>query len=476
MNRPAEMVRVANTAIREGVSAIRRQSERTLMLGTILILSAVSAAMLIVLSKYYWFDVSTSLLFPELDTDYDWSIYHGMTANPWEHDPLYPGDENDYVAAGLVPQVFFELFGRWLHAPRLGSVAYLFVLTIAVLSPALWAARGTRGRARVAVIVACGAAALPAWAAIYRANSVGFLAPLGLMFLLALSRRRWGMVAITVVLAALVKPHFVALVVVLFSVRQWRLGGITVAAALLSNLAAYLVWPRDFPGTVVRSIVNALHHDSKTGVGELLWNVSFAKGFLLIPDSFAASNAGGKVPEGFLAGPRAYIGYVVLAVIVVCLMALGRRIPPVMAGMVLLAAAALSTATSFHYYLVFALPIAALVVRDADGPPGFGLFDRLGAQRDRRRAVGVCVSLAAALSIARLPLPGPLIRDCSQSWLYCLTFVPTTVLLTPLLWLIACTVIIVSYARRPASVPEGRPEQAPNSGIEYRTRTAQQLD
>ncbi len=30
----------------------------------------------------------------------------------------------------------------------------------------------------------------------------------------------------------------------------------------------------------------------------------------------------------------------------------------------------------FHYYLVFVLPVAALVVRDPDGPPGAGIFDQ----------------------------------------------------------------------------------------------------
>ncbi len=111
---------------------------------------------------------------------------------------------------------------------------------------------------------------------------------------------------------------------------------------------------------------------------------------------------------------------------------------------------------SYSYYLVFALPVAALVVRDPDGPAGCGIFDQLVAVGDRRRAVGICVSLAAALSIARVALPGPptMILIGSQPGVLGLNgttpVFPTTELLAPLLWLAACTAIIVSYARRPA--------------------------
>jgi hypothetical protein len=475
VSRPVEVLRGADTAVRQGVLAIFHQSERNLLLSSILLLSVVSATT-VYITQHYPIDVESSLIHPKTPSDYGWSIGQGMRPNPWEPHPQL--DQNDYLAAGLVPALFFASLAGWLHAPRLGYLAYLLVLTIAVLSPAVWAARGARGLARVVVFVACGAAAVPAWTVIYRANSVGFVAPIGLAFLVALCRRRWGTVAVMVVLAALVKPQFAVLAVVLFAVRQWRSGGIAVAAVVISNLAAYLLWPRDFPQTIVRSIHYALnHHGTFNTSVDQLWNVSFAKGLLLIPDGIAALNAGfhgptrlkdgylivnagGTVPEGFMAGPRSLIGWVVLVVVVVCVLALGRRIPPVMAGIALLATASLFPALSFHYYLVFALPIAALVARDPDGPPGSGIFDQLSARGDRRRAVGVCVTLAAALSIARIALPVPLLPNagpliaamdqCSHEPLHCSTFVPTTAWLAPVLWFIACAVIIVSYARKPA--------------------------
>jgi hypothetical protein len=324
----------------------------------------------------------------------------------------------------------------------------MLVLTIAVLAPAVWAARGARGLERVVVFVALGAAAIPAWVVIDRGNSVGFVAPIGLVFLVALRRRRWGLVAIMVVLAALVKPQFAVLAVALFAARQWRLGGIALSGVVITNLGAYLLWPRDFPKTIVQSIHNALRHESLMPIGSM-YNVSFAKILAdiaaLNPDIAALNRS------GFLNGFVPLIGYVVLVLVAVSVLALGRRIPPVMVGIALLATVSLSLALAYHYYLVFALPVAALVARDPDGPPGSGIFDRLATHGDRRRAVGICVSVAAALSIAHialpaLPIPVPTpapgsapgsIYDTSASW-------------APILWLIACAVIIVSYARRPA--------------------------
>jgi hypothetical protein len=289
----------------------------------------------------------------------------------------------------------------------------------------------------VVVFVACGVAAVPAWVAIDRANSVAIAAPVALVFLVAQLRQRWGLVAVAVVLAALIKPQFAVLAFALFAARQWRWGGIAIAGVVVSQLAAYLLWWRDFPYTIVQTIHNAQSYVSSSQILAGLYNVSFAKALLFIPDAVKLQQTGGKMPDGFLDGPRKMIGSLVLLVVVAGVLALGRRIPPVMAGIALLAAASLFPALTYHYYLVFAIPVAALVARDPDGPPGTGLFDRLAVLGDRRRAVGICVSLAAALTIAQIA---------------------GYTVITPILWLVACATILVSYARRPAASGPSDPE------------------
>ncbi|WP_077098806.1 glycosyltransferase family 87 protein [Mycobacterium terramassiliense] len=433
-----------------------------------------------VLGQYFSIDALSSLVFVPDDCQVDWgtrvgrhcfSDYGiqanvGMQANPWgsnvvtlpDHSSLQFGFSN-YPAAGMLPQTVFGFLGRALHAPKLGLVAYLLLLTMAALTPAVWAARGARGLERVVVFFACGTAAIPAWMVIDRGNSTGFVVPIALAFLVALCRQRWGLVTVMVILAALVKPQFAVLGMVLFAARQWRWAGTAVAGVALSNIAAYLLWPRDFPQTIVQSIHNTLGYGSFKALIGL--NVSFGKALLILPDSLEARATGGNLPDGFLAGPRSVIGYVVLLLVVVSVLALGRRIPPVLVGIMLLATACLFPAVVLPYYLAFALPIAALVVRDPAGPPGTGIFDRLATVGDGRRAVGICVTLAAALSIAHIALPSPPLRaeivgavqhglEMPDRWV-----VVTTASFAALLWLLACGVIVGSFARRPAPIPSG---------------------
>jgi hypothetical protein len=479
VKRPIEIAEGAVSTLRNQISAVANQSERTLLLGAVLLISAVSALVGYMLTQYYSVDVLSSLVSNPEDciinwephigrhcvSDYNLPLTFGMRPNPWAPLPLFlPPDfhptYNNYPAAAMLPQLTFGLLAKWLSAPQLGLLVYLLALTIAALTPAVWAARGARGLERVVIFVVCGAAAIPAWMVLDRGNSVALLAPVGLIFLVALCRRRWGLVAIMVVLATLIKPQFVLLAVALFAARQWRMGGVAVAGAVTSSLAAYLLWPSNFPGTITQSIHNTLSYGSpQQAIG--FRNVSFGRALLLIPDALKVAQTGGKIPDDYLAGPRSLAGYAALVIIVICVLALGSRIPPVLTGIVLLAGATLFPALVFHYYLVFVLPIAAVVIRDPDGPPSAGIFDQLATHRGGRRAVGICVSLAVALSIAQVAVPGrPLLEPVfgpivgSPEVIGVVgsrPLVVTTVFLVPIAWLIACTVIIVSYARRPAS-------------------------
>ncbi len=485
MKRPAEALRGARSAARDQAMAIADQPARTILLGTVLLASALSAVTCYVLTQYYSLDVLSYLVAIPEDCWLDWGVNVGrhcfsdysvpvgyaMQANPWDPYPLYGLPDfkpahNNYAAAGIVPQLVFGLLGTWLGAPRLGLLGYLLAITIAVLTPAVWAARGARGLERVVVFVACGAAAIPAWTVIDRGNSLGFLVPIALVFLVALCRRRWGLVTIMVILAALVKPQFALLAVVLFAARQWRQGGIAVAGVVVSNLAAYLLWPRDFPHTIPQSVHNTLGYGwFQQLVG--LRNVSFSRAILWVPDAIKSSQTGGTIPDGFLAAPRSLIGYVVVLLVVACVIAMGRRIPPVMVGIVLLPTAALFPALVADYYLVFVLPIAALVARDPDGPPGAGIFERLAAQGNRRPVVGICVSLATALSIAQIALSTQAIKEPVLGQMGVVgivgyrTLALTTVGLTPIFWLVASAAILVSYARKPASAATDAPEELP---------------
>lgn len=489
MNRPLEALSAKAIATRESIAAVTSQSERTLLLNTILLASTVSAVTAYILTQCYSVNVLATLTSVPEDCWLDWGMNVGrhcfsdyaMIAtmgkgpHPWDSPiVLPPGYESiaiGFPAAGRLTHMFFGLPAYWLGSPRLGLIAYVTALTIAVLSPAIWAARGARGLERLVIFVALGAAAIPAWGVVDRGNSTGFVVPVALVFFVALARQRWGLAAVMVILAAMIKPQFAVLAMVFFVARQWRWGGITIFGIVASNLAAYLLWPRGFPGTITQSAHDILKFNNSFKGLQDPRNVSFARALTLIPDSIKTYQIG-KLPEDFLAGPRALLGVAVLAIVLASLLALGRRIPPVVAGIVLLATATLAPSYAAYYYLVFVLPVAALIIREPEGPPGSGLFDQMALRGDRRRAVGVCLSLAAALSIAQIALPGqsfsiPLYGQMGARGVVGSTeLVPTTLTWAPFLWLIACAVTILSYARRPVGRAAGDRQSPPAQGID----------
>ena len=459
---------------RDQARAVTGAPERELVLGGVLVFTGISAVIGFVLTQYLGIDVLSSVVSTPYDcwihtdvhvgrhcfSDYSMAMGQALRPDPWAPYPVVNFNTrnwvgNPYSAAALVPHAFFGEVGRAWGSSMAGLAAYELVLTAALLAPAVWAARGARGLEKVVVFLALGVMAVPMWIVIDRANSMGFAVPVFLAFLVALCRQRWGLVVVLVVLASLIKPQFLLLGLVLPAARQWKMSASAAVLGIIVNLGAYLLWPRHFPATVLESIRGSMSYGASFEALVGGFNVSFQKGVFTISDALAAMAHGGRVPDGFLAHPRIVVGWVVLATVAAAVLALGRRIPPVMAGIILIATASLFPPVTFRYYLAFALPVAALMVRSPNASPGIGLFGRLAELGDRRRAVGVCVSIACVLTFVILPVPGHSTREPIRGLPIGELGVPqvlTTASVIPVSWLVAITVILVSYARRPAAV------------------------
>ncbi|WP_158220783.1 glycosyltransferase family 87 protein [Mycobacterium lehmannii] len=384
-----------------------------------------------------------------------------LQPNPWTYEASMPWGEYEPLrlggaAAAMLPHLLFGLPAHLVNAPLFGLIGYLLALTLAVFSPALWAARGSRGLERVVVFVALGAAAIPVWAVIDRGNSAGFVVPAALIYLIALRRERWHLAAIMVVVAALVKPWFLVLAFALFAARRWRIGTLAIAGAAVSNFAAYLLWPRAFPSSIPQAFDNLSHISSSFQDAVSLRNVSLGRAIFFVPDAYVFLTTGGEMPDGFLMGPRSLFGWAVLLVVVVAVVVLGRRIPPVMAGIVLLATVAFFPTGVYYYYLVLVLPIAALIVRDPKASAESGIFDSLAVRDRPRRVVGTALALATALSIAQFAIPGivvdaPIFGQLGARGVVGSTPIAyvTSVIFVPFLWLSAIIALVVSFSRQP---------------------------
>ena len=77
MKRPVEVLRAAASGVRSQLSAVASQSERALLLGTVLLVSAVSAVVAYVLTQYYSVDVLSSLVSNPEDCILNWDPHIG---------------------------------------------------------------------------------------------------------------------------------------------------------------------------------------------------------------------------------------------------------------------------------------------------------------------------------------------------------------------------------------------------------------
>jgi hypothetical protein len=146
VNRPTEVLRRAVSAVRERSAAVAAQSERSLLLNTVLLGTAISAATGVVLTQYYSGDVLSSLSYSPADCNpvYDFGDYSarvgrhcfgdhsiivslGMQSNPWQSYII----KNPYPAAAMVPHMIFGVLGKWLGAPLVFRVVDTFTFDFA---------------------------------------------------------------------------------------------------------------------------------------------------------------------------------------------------------------------------------------------------------------------------------------------------------------------------------------------------------
>lgn len=441
----------------------RPSSLLTLLVAALTLLLVLTA----VVASYFGIDVVASLFYVVIDThclgddpawsgvglhcfgDYYQVVSFVFRPNPWDVGSNYP-------ASGMLPQAAFGFVGWLLDAPRVGLALYLLLAAAALITPAVWATRKASPTVRVLAIGLFGIASIPALAVLDRGNAVAFVVPALLAFFIGLRRGNVIMVAIAIVAATLIKPQFVILLIALFALRRWKVMFVTVGAIGIASLIPYLFWPAQFPSTIWQSILNALRFGrSHTLVVDYPPNVSIGKGLYEI-DHLGRLVLGLPVNE-WLAEWGGVIGMAVAAAFVVAVWVLGKRIPPLVAGIVLAACASLFPGTSYTYYLVFAIAVAAVLLRDPAEPVS-GEFGRGALDAPERGLVGFAtgaIAVATALSLTRILLPVRLdVHVDGQPERDDILLVLAAVV--PVAWTVAILAALIGWARR------GRADGAPN--------------
>lgn len=445
--------------VRRGYSPSELLIAAVVIAGTILVLSSVVAT-------YFGTDAFASLSFFSNDNrcpgedvagagigghcfgDYYQVVDFTRLPNPWVR------YQSNYSPSGMLPNMLFGWIGDVAGTPRAGLLAFLGLLALALATPALWASRGKVLSLRAFAVAAFGLLTIPALTGLDRGNNAPLAVPALLWFLVALKRGHLTQVAVAIGLATLVRPQFVILIAVLLALRKWRMSVATFVAVGASNLLAFLVWPEHFPRTVVDFFISVARFGRQYSMADSYPpNVSFGKGLYEV-DSVVRRSFGGSGSDPWMAHFGGYVGALVAAAFVVFVIVLGRRLPPLIGAIIVMACASMFLGATWSYNLAFCLAVAAVLLRDPldltpDPHRWSGALDSQPATRAQGWAMGL-IALAVAASLMRLVLPqtmhveliGSPVRD---------DILATTASLAPVLWLVATTTALAAWGLRRAS-------------------------
>lgn len=415
-----------------------------------------------ILGSYYRLDIAASMSMIgeegrcDLDvtgigvhcfSDYT-SIYFDSPTAPLVHyEQLYP------VATRLIRLPFWgvgELFG--MHASLL---AFLLVSVICLLIPVLWAVRRSPLWAKAVVVSVLGLVTAPFLFAWDRGNIVSLAVPFLFLALLGLVRNRPWWVVVGVIVAATVKPQFALLGFALFARGDWRRGTVAIAGSVVAVVGSYALLGAGGWDALVAWVQAAL---GWSDARELFWswpgNGSLPRALYLVTHlgPWADSSVLAAIPDSVYQ----YAGQGYFVSLVIGLLLVGRRLPPLAVGAGLVVIAAFVLSLSLAYYFVVVLPVAAIVFRH-----GLGGFPLTGA-----RAKAIIVSFGAALVLSLTPLIVPILPFLNPvpGTMVIGTVVPSFAILA---WTLFLTLLVVHGAvetarmRRQARASSTLPDAAP---------------
>jgi hypothetical protein len=286
--------------------------------------------------------------------------------------------------------------------------------------------------------------------------------------LIAVRRGKFTAAVIAITAAALIRPQFLILIAVLWALRKWRLSVIALVSVGVSNLVAYAAWPRDFPRTLIDSVIAVAHYGRQYSMADdFPANVSLGKGAYEI-DRWLLSFFG-RVPSPVVVDHYgAVVAFGVAAIVILLVIALGRRLPVLLSASLVLMGATLFPGATWTYSLSSCLAIAAVLLRDPldrapDRDRWRGGLDGIPATPLQTMAIVLTV-FATAASLSRIVLPQLLkIPPSANPGHQVIAY--TTASAAPVLWILASLAVIAAWSRsRPQDTPpSGEPELSTSS-------------
>lgn len=350
----------------------------------------------------------------------DFSVVTQVLAatTPWDPDSIMV---TIYPATGWLIPVIVYLVGVPLGGVPFATLLFVSIGLVFALIPAIWTGlRDWHLRMPLSILV-LGFGALPILIATDRGNAIVFIVIPVFLLVLGLLRDKRSWVIAGIAIATIIKPQLILLALVFIPARRIRDFALTVAWSALGLLGGFLIWPGNRVENIRDWLTNLVSY-SDYGVVDVLYpyNLSISRTILTVSDITGVSALIGDEIRGHLINLLtrfSFIPGIIIVIVTVLVLALrGRNVDPLSLVFVTTLVSIIVPGTSFSYYVILLIPIAAVLLRSpispASSPEGrgrwFGYLDEpqyAGAGIYRFRFWVLAVVVVATTVPLVIPIP-----------------------------------------------------------------------
>ena len=355
--------------------------------------------------------------------DFHYPIKMAMSDNPWSGEIGI----NPYTGLSMAPYWLFGHIIEVIGSVNVGLFFYMLLLFASLSVPFFWVSYGGEFEFWPLMALCVGPLAIPGIMALDRGNSVALIVGPLLWFLVSFIRNDSRQIIISMAILVAVKPQYGLLVILLVAYREWKLflrTGVVIAG---TQFLGYLLWPSNFPETILQSFRMTRSYQSISNVVDVYPpQISLASGVYYL-EKLIRNLVGSQIPySGFVSVQhQTKVGFLFVALLFTCLFFRGRHLPKFLTASILVAAISMISATTYAYYGVFALAIAAILIRN----PLIVNSKESENELSLSPVQASSLALALVLTLTRFPLASTfLVRD--------LKLVETSTFLTPISWVI----------------------------------------
>ena len=274
-----------------------------------------------------------------------------------------------YPALGWVPTILALRAGQLVGDPIVGRNLFLALLACSLLTPAIWAARGSFSRRAPVTFLLLGLASAPFLIVLDRGNVIGLVVAPLLGLAISYARGNFRQMMVFIVICSLLKPQMILLVLLFLVYKKYRYLLATCAISAGITLAGFATFPSGFPQNIEGWLTALTKYSGYQSIDVLYpYNLGIGRTLLTISDFLQVSAILGEPARVDLAiWLQAHNTLLVITLLVIVASAIMLRKPgsnlifPLVA---VISIAVIAPGIAYSYYVALFLVPAAMVLRD----------------------------------------------------------------------------------------------------------------